>query len=91
MKEELRSRGRALRGRLAVLGALVLSLVAAPSVAMAQTTAPVDPLNGAGSGLFDTLKGYLTGSLVPAVIALAVVGMAIGLLIKWGKKAKNSA
>lgn len=73
---------------LASVALVVAFIVGGPSAAFATTT---DPLAGGGDSLFTTLQSYLTGNLVPAVIGLAVVGMAIGLLIKWAKKAKAAA
>lgn len=52
---------------------------------------PVDPLSGAGDTFFTTLSGYLTTTLVPAVIGLAVIGIAVSMLIKWGKKGAKSS
>lgn len=64
---------------------LLVAGMAAPSFASST-----DPLNGAGSGLFTTLTSYLTTILVPAVIGLALVGIAVTLLMKWGKKGAKS-
>lgn len=63
----------------------VLGLSGAP--AYATTT---DPLNGGGDEIFTTLTDYLTGSLVAKVFALAVVSIAIGLVLKWVRKAVHA-
>lgn len=73
------------------VGAMTLALVVgAPSAAFAQTT-PTDPLDGAGDSAFTDLKSYLTTKLIPAVIGLALVGLAAGLLFKWLRKGKAAA
>lgn len=66
-------------------------VIGGASSASAQTVDPADPLDGAGDGFFTTLTGYLTGSLIPAVIGLTVIGVAVAMLIKWGKKGAKSA
>jgi hypothetical protein len=57
----------------------------------AFATTSTDPLGGAGDSFFTDLKDYLTGNLIPAVIGLAVIGVAVGMLIKWGKKGSKAA
>ena len=59
---------------------------AAPSYA----TTPTDPLNGGGDTIFTTLTDYLTTSLVGKVFALAVVSIAIGLVLRWVRKAVHA-
>lgn len=71
----------------ALFSTTALLLVGMTAPALATST---DPLGGAGSGLFTTLTSYLTTILVPAVIGLAVVGIAVTLLMKWGKKGAKS-
>lgn len=64
-----------------------LSLLGAGS-ASAQTA--TDPLDGGGDAIFTTLTSYLTTSLVGKVFALAVVSIAIGLVLRWVKKAVHA-
>jgi hypothetical protein len=73
-----------------VLGTLAFVIAGGVGVASAQTT-PVDPLDGAGDSFFTDLTSYLTGTLIPAVIGLALVGIAVGMLLRWGKKAVKSS
>jgi hypothetical protein len=76
--------------RALVLAPLSMALVVVfGGVASASTT--TDPLGGAGDGFFTQLKGYLTDHLIPSVITLAVIGVAVGMLIKWGKKGSKAA
>jgi hypothetical protein len=65
--------------------AAVLGLGASPSYATST-----DPLDGGGDGIFTQLTAYLTGSLVAKVFALAVVSIAIGLVLKWVRKAVHA-
>jgi hypothetical protein len=77
------------RARIAtVLVSVAFVIAGAGAPAFATTT---DPLGGAGDSFFTTLQGYLTSVLVPAVIALALIGVAVSMLLKWGKKAAKSA
>jgi hypothetical protein len=73
----------------AVLGALMVGGSAVS--AYADVPDPTDPLGGSGDSFFTTAKDYLTTHLIPAVIGLTLVGLAVGMLIKWGKKATKSA
>ncbi|MCU1592546.1 MAG: hypothetical protein JWP11_3802 [Frankiales bacterium] len=76
------------RNRYAQAVAYVLALFAsAASPAMATET---DPLNGGGDAIFTTLTDYLTTSLVGKVFALAVVSIAIGLVLRWVRKAVHA-
>ena len=50
-----------------------------------------DPTSGAGTQIFDDLKSYLTGNLIPAFFGLVVVGLIIGLAVKWVKKARSAS
>lgn len=67
-----------------------LMLFGMASAAFAQT-GPTDPLGGAGDSFFSTISDYMKTKLVPAVILLALIGVAVTLLIKWGKKGAKSA
>jgi type IV secretory pathway VirB2 component (pilin) len=79
------------KARLALSSALVtVSFVLMGNVSAANATT-VDPLDGAGDGIFTTLSGYLTTKLIPAVLALAVIGIGVGLLIKYVRKARSAA
>lgn len=72
---------------LAVLAFLtVLVLTAGP----ANASTPTDPLNGGGDTIFSTLTSFIQTSLVGKVFALAVVSIAVGMVLKWVKKAVNA-
>lgn len=81
-----------LRGRAAVLFALVAVLIGGgQAAAFAQTTpADTDPLNGGGDAIFTTLQTYLQTHLVTLVFGLAVVSIAVGLVLRWVKKAVHA-
>lgn len=73
------------RGLAVVAFLTVLLLTAGP--ANAQAT---DPLNGGGDTIFSTLTSFIQTSLVGKVFALAVVSIAVGMVLKWVKKAVNA-
>lgn len=77
------------RSPYAQLGAFLTALVLLSGGAANAQTA-VDPLDGGGDAIFSTLTDYLTGSLVGKVFALAVVSIAIGLVLRWVKKAVHA-
>jgi hypothetical protein len=79
---------------------ILASVLGLPALAMvllmgsggtAFATAPADPTGGAGDTFFTGIQDYLTGHLIVLVLGLAVIGVIIGLVIKWGKKAAKSA
>jgi hypothetical protein len=65
----------------------MLGLSTAPAYAV---TDPNDPLQGGGDAIFTQLTSYLTTSLTAKVFALAVVSIAIGLVLKWVRKAVHA-
>jgi hypothetical protein len=62
-------------------------MVAGVGAANAATT---DPTNGAGTAIFDDMKAYLTGNLIPAFFGLLIVGIIVGLVVAWVKRARKS-
>lgn len=78
------------RNRFAAVFAFMAAMVSVPGAAFAQTDAPSDPLAGGGDGIFTQLTSYLQTHLVPAVMALAVVSIAIGLVLRWVRKAVHA-
>lgn len=68
----------------AFLGAVLLG-----SPAHAATTGG-SLLGGAETTYFDSIKGYLTGNLLPLVFVLAAVVVGAGMLIRYGRKAVSS-
>lgn len=86
-----RIRGR-LAGVLVTFSMVLLGGAGAANAAVpGQTDPATDPLAGSGDSLFTSLKDYLTGHLVPAVVGLIVVSIAVGMLIKWGSKGAKKA
>jgi hypothetical protein len=84
----------ALSGARGLRGVIASALVSAAFVignVVPASAATTDPLGGAGDTMFVTLQGYLTSVLIPAVLGLAVIGIAVGLLIKYVKKARAAA
>jgi hypothetical protein len=89
MTQKIKSRAtRALAALALLVPVFVIAGLEAPSFATCDPT--TDPTCGSGDSLFTTLTDYLTTHLVPLVVGLAVVGIAVSLLIKWGKKAAKS-
>lgn len=83
------SRVSRLRGRIAaVVVTLAFAIGGSASSAFAVVT---DPTAGAGDTFFTTLSGYLTTYLIPAVLTLTVIGVAVSMLLKWGKRAAKSS
>lgn len=78
------------RNRYAQAVAYVMAVLTASTAPAMATTTPVDPLNGGGDTIFTTLTDYLTTSLVGKVFALAVVSIAIGLVLRWVRKAVHA-
>lgn len=67
-----------------VLGSLLMG-------AGATLAAPADP-GGTGAGLASVADGteaWVENWGVPAIVTLLVIGVAVGLLIRYGKKTKN--
>lgn len=71
-------------------GVAMVASVLGLSVSPAMATGPTDPLQGGGDGIFTDLTDYLTGSLVAKVFALAIVSIAIGLVLRWVRKAVHA-
>jgi hypothetical protein len=84
--EKIRSVTADARVRATMFVLTVLGLGVAPAYASTTT----DPLDGGGDAIFTTLTDYLTGSLVAKVFALAVVSIAIGLVLRWVRKAVHA-
>lgn len=67
---------------------LVLTIIAGylgltATGAMAQTDST--------GGLFTTLQGELTGTIIPAAAALIVVALVFGMAVKWVQKASKKS
>jgi hypothetical protein len=74
-----------------VLAAITTFVVGSAAYAGAAVmTPPPDPTGGAGDDLFTSLTSYLQDHLIAAVLALAVIGIIVGMVLKWGKKAAKS-
>jgi hypothetical protein len=50
-----------------------------------------DPLNGATAGIKDALVSFIETNLVPLIIAFLVIGVAMGLVIRWARKSRSVA
>jgi len=81
--------GRHAMRRAAAIVGVFMSVLTFGVPAFADTT--TDPTAGAGTGLFTTLQTYLTSNLIPAFFGLAAVGLIIGLVVKWVKKARSAS
>lgn len=82
---------RRVRGRVSGVLVTLAFLVAGAGVGTASaTTGSTDPTGGAGDTFFTSLTSYLTGHLIAAVLALAVIGVSVSMLLSWGKKAAKS-
>lgn len=70
----------------------VALVVGSTSVAMADPTIDptADPTGGNGDLLFTTLQNYIQSHLIIGVIALAVIGLVVGLLLRYGRKASHA-
>lgn len=79
------------RARLAVAGGFATAAFAIAGAGSAQAAEGDDPTGGAGATFFSTITDYLTGNLIAAVLGLAVIGVVVSLIIKWGKKAAKSS
>ncbi|MBN9326846.1 MAG: hypothetical protein BGO38_05360 [Cellulomonas sp. 73-145] len=77
------------RNRIALTLSAAAVTVLAPEAAFA-TTPSTDPTGGAGDTFFTSLTSYLQGHLIVAVLGLAVIGISVGMLLGWGKKAAKS-
>lgn len=78
-----------LRNRVSAMFAALAALIVVP-IGAASATTPADPTGGAGDSLFTTLTEYLQGHLIVAVLALAAIGISVGMLLGWGKKAAKT-
>jgi hypothetical protein len=78
------------RKRAAGVLATLAFLVAGSATAANASTPSTDPTGGAGDTFFTSLTAYLQGHLIVAVLALAVIGVAVSMLLSWGKKAAKS-
>ena len=78
------------RKRAAGVIATLAFLVAGSATAANASTGSFDPTGGAGDTFFTNLTSYLQGHLIAAVLALAVIGVAVSMLLGWGKKAAKS-
>ncbi len=84
---------RRLRGRVSGVLVTLAFLVGGAGVSTASATTgttSTDPTGGAGDTFFTSLQSYLTGHLITAVLALAVIGVSVSMLLSWGKKAAKS-
>lgn len=77
------------RNRVALMLSAAAVTILAPEAAFA-TTGSTDPTGGAGDTFFTSLTSYLQGHLIVAVLALAVIGVSVSMLLSWGKKAAKS-
>jgi hypothetical protein len=50
-----------------------------------------DPLNGATAGIKDALVSFIETNLVPLIIGFLVIGVAMGLVIRWARKSRSVA
>jgi len=50
-----------------------------------------DPTAGAGTQIFTDLQSYITSNLIPAFFGLVVVGLIVGLVVKWVRKARSAS
>lgn len=76
--------------RVALISATVALLTLAGSTASYADT-PTDPTGGAGASFFTSVTSYLQNNLIAAVLGLAVIGVIVSMIIKWGKKAAKSS
>ena len=80
------------RARNRIAGGLITAafLVVGAGTAANASTGSSDPTGGAGATFFSSLTSYLQDNLIVSVLALAVIGVAVGMLLSWGKKAAKS-
>ena len=81
---------RRLRHRVSSVLVTLAFLVAGGASAASATAPSTDPTGGAGDTFFTSLTDYLQGHLIVAVLALAVIGVSVSMLLGWGKKAAKS-
>ena len=82
---------RRMRNRVSGVLVTLAFLVAGAGVGTASaTTGSTDPTGGAGDTFFTSLTSYLQDHLIVAVLALAVIGVSVSMLLSWGKKAAKS-
>ncbi|HVX09205.1 hypothetical protein [Humibacter sp.] len=81
--------GRVARTRVRVVLAVSAFLAlfsAGPSFATST-----DPTGGAGDTFFSSLTSYLQSHLIVAVLGLAVIGVIVAMILKWGGKAAKKS
>lgn len=74
-----------------VMLATVIAITTLGMGGTAAFAAPADP-GGTGAGLgsvSDGVESWVATYGVPAIISLLLIGVGVGLLIRWGKRAKN--
>jgi len=78
--------------RVAMVGGTTAVLVAGAAVpSFAATGDGTDGVDTIVSGQFDTLQSTLTGTLIPALFGLVILGVVIGLAIKYLRKGAQKA
>lgn len=70
---------------------LVASVLMLGFVSSAFAAVSSDPLNGATDGIQSGLVSFIETNLVPLIVAFLVIGIAMGLLIRWSRKARTVA
>jgi hypothetical protein len=70
---------------------LVASVLMLGFVSSAFAAVSSDPLNGATDGIQAGLVSFIETNLVPLIVAFLVIGIAMGLLIRWSRKARTVA
>lgn len=84
--------GRRTSGRIPAFALFCLATVAASVGLPLAANAAVDPSVGtAVSGGFTDLTGFLTTTLIPAVFTIAVIGIAVGLGLRWLRRGAKSS
>jgi type IV secretory pathway VirB2 component (pilin) len=85
MVDKINRLGR--KARLGIFAAMVAAFAIVPGVAFAESSG-VETMVGDELG---NLESMVTGTLGPALLTLAVVGVVIGLGIKYLRKGRSSA
>lgn len=81
-----------IKGRWARLVATLAAMLGVGVVLAGSASAAVDPAVTSGvTGGFDDAKTLITGTLIPALMGLVVIGIAVAVAVKYLKRGSSKA